>query len=612
MGCSELVPSAAAQNAVGNCCSANRPPWGPHSRMNRETTLASSEYSRREVAHKWLASAATAIPVAACLAIVIAKFLLIWRININWDEFYFLSHVHAMVRGELSRTFQMAHTYLFQWLPLLGNDEIQQILAARLVMFALLVLTAVLVWKLTFQWVSPRVAAFAPLCYLAASPVLRHGASFRADSLLAPLTLGALLLLTARPVRHQTDCLAGLCVGIAVAVSVKTVLMGPLFLAVVLLGQTRAADMSMQQRLKGIFVQLARFGVVAAAIAGLLILILWIVMPAAPTETVGEFVAQVSRKTLLDSTLVPQFASLRATLGADWPVWWLLGGGWLVALVRRNFLVAACGLSLLPLLFYRNSFAYYYIVMLAPAAVLTAEFLDGIMQTLRGRVGETALNLVPVGLISIITLSAAVNLRPLVNDDIARQRSVVAAVHEIFPTAVPYIDHSGMIGSFPKVNFFMSSWGIENYRAGGKPFMRDAINQHRPPLLLANRTILEPGHRDFLALLPADRKLISESYIQYWGPIYVAGAHASLGAGKAATVSMPFPGRYRLEAKCPVLIDEIRRMPGDIITITDHHPLSLRAESCVPVEHDVRLIWSGAGPRPPRDPPTRGLYIGLF
>ena len=42
------------------------------------------------------------------------------------------------------------------------------------------------------------------------------------------------------------------------------------------------------------------------------------------------------------------------------------------------------------------------------------------------------------------------------------QRAVVAAVHRIFPEPVPYLDHGGVMASFPKVNFFMSSWGVDD------------------------------------------------------------------------------------------------------------------------------------------------------
>src|SRR4051812_18833083 len=70
------------------------------------------------------------IPLAASAALVVLKLLLISRININWDEFLFLSHVHSLVRGDLGSVFQTAYTHLFTWLPALG-DEMTEIIVAR-------------------------------------------------------------------------------------------------------------------------------------------------------------------------------------------------------------------------------------------------------------------------------------------------------------------------------------------------------------------------------------------------------------------------------------------------------------------------------------------------
>lgn len=573
--------------------------------MNVSTGVAATAPTRSR-------SLSTSLAGVVCAALLVAKLMLIWRININWDEFYFLSHVYALTRNELSQPFQTAYTYLFTWLPRLGNDEIKQILAARIVMFVLMTISVALMWKLASRWVSQQAAVFAPLCYLAASPVLRHGASFRADSLLTPLILATLLLLTIRPSSRKLDCLAGICAGVAFTITIKIVLIGPLLLAAVLLEPARTAGRSWQQRPKKAIGRIVWFGAVAACTASLLMLAFWFALPNIPQQSVGDFVAHTSSKTLLDSPFVPQLASLQATLNSDWLIWGLMCGGLVIALLRRNFLAAACGLSLLPIVFYRNSFPYYYIVMLAPAVVLAAESVDGTMRALHGRASETIAGLVPMGLFCSISLIAAVNLRPLMNDDIERQQSVVSAIHEIFPTAVPYIDHSGMISSFRKVNFFMSSWGIENYRAAGKPFMREAIERHRPPLLLANRAILEPGTLDFRALLPEDRRLITESYIQYWGPIYVAGTQLSLSAGQPATARLPFAGSYRLESTWPVNIDGISRNPGDVVEVNDAKlTLTMRAESYLLRENEVRLVWSGAAPSPQRDPPTRSMYIGL-
>lgn len=546
---------------------------------------------------------------SACIALLIAKLLLIWRININWDEFYFLSHIHALARGDLNQPFQTAYTYLFAWLPHLGHDEIEQILIARIAMFVLMAISAVLLWQLTSHWTSPQAAAIAPLCYLASSPVLRHGAAFRADSLLAPLILGMLILLSTRPANRKTDYLAGVCAGIAFTVSVKAILIAPLVLAAVLL-EPMATNRCWRSRLENATGRLARFSISAIGIAGPLLLISWLVLPIAPEQTAGSFAAHASSKTLLEGHLIPQLTSLQATLAADWLIWGLMCGGLVVSLLRRNFLVTSSGLSLLPILFYRNSFPYYYIVMLLPAVMLAAAFFDGTRQFLQNRVSRAVGKFVPAGLLCGICLVAAINLRPLLNDDIERQRSVVSAVHEIFPIAVPYIDRGGMISSFPKVNFFMSSWGIENYRAAGKPFMPEALERHRPPLLLSS--IPEPGLLDFQTLLPEDLRLISESYVHYWGPIYVAGTRASLTVDAIATANLPFPGHYRLEAACPVIIDGISREPGYVLNVTDANSrVTMRTGPCHSAVNEASLVWSKAQPAPHRHPPTRSMYLPL-
>ena len=307
----------------------------------------------------------------------------------------------------------------------------------------------------------------------------------------------------------------------------------------------------------------------------------------------------------------PQYDTLLATLEVDWPVWLWLAGGLLVALGRRNYRVAATVLALLPILFYRNSFAYYYVVMLAPAAVLAAEFADWIMSLKLTALPNSA---IATGLLGIVTLTAAVNLRPLFDDDVSRQRSVVAAVHEIFPAPVPYIDHSGMIGTFRKVNFFMSSWGIQNYRANGNPFVRDVIDRFRPPLLIANRSVLQPDHPDFQLLLPEDREILSASYVVYWEPIYVAGVQRSLTRGHSVTVPSPFPGMYRVEANCDTWVDGIRKSAADIVRV-EKWPGSLHvqiADDCARDTDTVRLVWADAKSAPRRDPPTRSMYVGLY
>ena len=55
-------------------------------------------------------------------------------------------------------------------------------------------------------------------------------------------------------------------------------------------------------------------------------------------------------------------------------------------------------------------------------------------------------------------------------------------VQRIFPEPVGYIDRSGMLPSYPKVGFLMSTWGVEGVVARGKPTLAPLIRRRQPPL----------------------------------------------------------------------------------------------------------------------------------
>ncbi|MCI0430022.1 MAG: hypothetical protein L0210_05700, partial [Rhodospirillales bacterium] len=64
------------------------------------------------------------------------KYQLLFRLNINWDEFFFLSKIYDYRRGELSGPLQTFYVHFFGWLPLVSGNEVTQIIAARGVMYA--------------------------------------------------------------------------------------------------------------------------------------------------------------------------------------------------------------------------------------------------------------------------------------------------------------------------------------------------------------------------------------------------------------------------------------------------------------------------------------------
>ena len=84
-------------------------------------------------------------------------------------------------------------------------------------MFLLLVLSVWQLARLSSRWSSAGAALTAALAFLCLLATQAHGASFRADSMLLPILLGVLLLLTRPIATRRADILVGLLCGIGVA-----------------------------------------------------------------------------------------------------------------------------------------------------------------------------------------------------------------------------------------------------------------------------------------------------------------------------------------------------------------------------------------------------------
>jgi Gpi18-like mannosyltransferase len=543
----------------------------------------------------------------ACALILGAKFWLISRLNINWDEFRFLSQVHAAARGELTQGLQNSYTHLFIWLAGLAGDEIAQIRVARVLMVILLGASALLIQRLSTRWFSSTAAWAAALAFLAMWPTLKHGGSFRADSLLLPLQLGALVALTHPQLADRSRGLgAGVLLGLAVTVSVKTILLAPV---VALLGMEGRREWRRGLR------RLAWLLVAAVGTAALLLMAHMLSLSGQNAiATTGATAQGAWDKTLRDAPWFPQLSTLREMLREDLAFWLVAAAGLVWALWRRQWSIGACALALLPIVFYRNSFAYYYVVMWGPACVTIAAAVAGVHE-LTARVARP--QLASAAALAIAALLGAHGLRQLPFLSHPRQeaqRELVAAVHAIFPTPVPYIDHSGMIASFRKVNFFMSTWGVEVYTARGLPFMPGAMARYRPPLLIGNRAELVPGTGDYNRLLEQDRKIIESSYQPYWGAIRIAGAAATVGSADPVLLALPFAGRYRLDSPQPVRVDGTLLNPGAVVTVNeDRMALAVAAPATLAINDPwtVRLLWADAQPPPTNVPKSLNYYDGL-
>lgn len=549
----------------------------------------------------------TATAVIATVALLAYKFLLTRYLNINWDEFNFLSHVYTLMRGELTLLMLGAYTHLFTWLTWLPGDEIDQIVAARWVMMVLLCLTTWLVWRLGRVWLIGFPAVVPPFVYVSALPVMVHGGSFRFDSMLAPLAVAALLLVVGVRRAPQREWAAGVVLGVALAVSVKVALFAPLYLAVILLYDRTTSP---NARIDWISAARSALRIVipAVGLAAILLGLHRLTIAATVAESASTFAAKAVQKTLLDTPWFPRWDYFMAYASRQPLHWSLLGVGTLLALARKRFDLAALALSLLPLAFYRNAFPYFYVVMLAPACVLAGYAVQEVAAVARLRV-STAVASIFVATIWIGLLHQGLRqVGRLRYDQQQTQRAVISGVHEIFPEAVNYIDRCGMIPSFRKVNFFMSTWGIDNYRAGAQPFMPEAILKYQPAFVLLNTTALFPGG----GLFDEDYDIIAHKYIPFWGPLRVAGAEVQLRDAEPAHIDVPFPADYRVVTPEAIIVDGVTRTNDEVVHVTGHRLVVRAARPLAQNEElNVRLVLGLARKPPVEHLPDDRLFTGL-
>jgi hypothetical protein len=478
-------------------------------------------------------------------------------------------------------------------------------------MLALLGLTCWMIFQLGRRWLTGLASVIPCFVYLSAIPVVLHGGSFRYDSMLAPLSMAGLLLLASPLRRSWQDYAAGLVLGVAFAISVKVVLFAPLYLAtVVFRGAHPTAPAT--QRLLAIATTSIRVAVTGTGVAALLLFMHSLSVTPAATDTIVADASAAASKTLLETPWFPRIGFLEAYLRWQPLSWLLIAIATIMALLRRNFAVASLALALLPISFYRNAFPYYYVVMLAPASILAGYAVQEVMALVCPKVSPWIVSVLLATIwVGLLYQGVAKVDRLFVNDQVIQQ-SLLSGIHSIFPEPVNYVDRCGMVPSFRKVNFFMSTWGMESYRRRGEPFMSTAIREHRPAFILENAIGLDPRRTGEWGLLPQDRELISDYYPKYWGPVRVAGASTTIDPSESVTLRVPFPDRYRIRANGPIMIDGVLRKDGEIISVPES---GVTVEALPPASQpgatSVTLFLAAARPHPSHDLPPWPLFSGL-
>lgn len=552
------------------------------------------------------------IMLGLILALFALKLHLLFLQNINWDEFLYLAKVHSALRGDLSSALQTGHVHAFAWLPSVSANEVDQVIAGRLVMFVLQAGTCGFIFAVgRTLFGSSASAAIGVLVYLTFSYVVDHGTSFRADPIAVFFLMAALWLLVQDRGGWKAVALAGIFTALAGMVTIKSIFYIPtLALAVLCL----RGDRSSRQRVA----ELLTFGISALTTFLALYAAHRYSLDAAENYAAMSMVEKSTDKVILLDQLFPRRAYFVKTLFRDPLAWYLLLAGFVAAagaaLRRkspgRSIGLLGLGLPLLTLVFYRNAFPYYYVFVLAAPAVLAA----GLVAWAESRLREENFGYLRAAFIALAVLLSASPVERYTRDHADRtitQRQIIANVHRMFPQPVPYIDRASMVASFPKAGFFMSTWGMENYRESGQPLMRDLLVTRQPEFLIENTPSLAldgPPQDSRHSLIPEDFDVLRNNFIRHWGAIWVLGKQLDLeGANTEYTFEILVPGTYTVEGGASVVMDGIERMPGTSVELEhgSHAILSPRAPT------SVTLRWGRNLYRPAEEQANEPVFAGF-
>jgi hypothetical protein len=506
------------------------------------------------------------------IAMIAVFFLLLFHLalvfEINWDEFAFLNRVYDHTREKLTSQLQTIFVHAFKWLFFVSTNEVDQIVAARIVMLALFVAINYFLYAVSCRFMSREAALMAVIFYLSFSYVVRHGASFRADPLITFLMMGAIWLIICGLLSMTRQGIAGILIGLAGLISIKSIFFVPTLGALLLWRWTLSENST-----KNIFVVV--LPVITAAIAfAALYMAHSTTLSKAASSTI--FINKAFNWTIGQWDIFPLWHWFIWSFVNNPLYWIVLIAGIVVALRRaisgavRSRIDAVLALSfclvLLSLLFYRNSFPYFYAVILAPASVLCGLAMDKLSENQFGRI---------IGLATITGLGinfsvAYVNAS---SQDNRYQRLTLDVVHRAFPDPAPYTDCCAMISSFPKQGFFMTDWGMNSYYERGKPFLQNSMEADLPRFFIANLDGLTApklrdgkfGPKHFRRLMPDDATILRDYYIHHWGAIYVAGQSFAMTSNSSLkSFEILISGKYALEGSALVHIDGKSVLPGEI------------------------------------------------
>ena len=530
-----------------------------------------------------------------CVGLIfVARLYIVTHLSLNWDEFLNLSMLYDFRRGEMVEIFQTAFIHLFHWLPLVSPNEVDQLVAARFIPLVCTAFTSLAIYHAARRFMGIDPALVAVIAFNCFGASFLYGTDFRTDTIATAAMTGAIALATNRRATWLQMIAIGVLIAMGGALTIKSVFFLPTIGILVLVCVWAASDRWHTMMI-----------IAGAAVAGVLTFgaILYLhAASLAETASTAAFLGRTSGATLLTGDYSVLSGHWQPAVLGNLGFWILVIFG-IICLARYDLqkstldgadrlMLAGFALPSLVPIIYSEVYPYFHPFLIAPISVLAG---FGFCH-MRG--------LIRPALLVYCLIGAAVPFWLKMDDSLGQQRMMLAMVHRLFPNPVPYIDHASMVSSFPKKGFFMSRWGVSDYRKVGRPVMDEVLQDDQPVFLLETRALLavdriepEVSQQSKSGLLGADVQTLRDNYLRYWGPLFLPG---KILTGEGQTV-IKIGGLYRLEGRGQLVANGRSYSGGASLSLK---PGEYTYSSTGP----FRLVWAASAP-PTTSPPTR-LFFG--
>lgn len=547
-----------------------------------------------------------ALIVGAILFILCIQVLFLINFNINWDEFLYLGLIFEYSSGTLSKSLQTFHVHFFAWMTNLEWDEVQLILLGRTLMLFCELLTLSCIFLISRKFVSVKFALFGVVSYLASGFVLMQGTSFRTDPIITALLMASIYLLLERSKGFWRFMAASTAVALACLISIKSVFYIPPLIGALV---WRTRNIGEMKNKINIYI-----GFASSVSIATLIIYLWHRSTLSPGAANGiSGLDSIFSKVLVDVPFWPQKEYFLSWISPSWPQMLLILAGFFLMRKRHKrqstvqlIVSVLFTLPILSIFFYRNAYPYFFPFIVAPLMIVVSIGAQEVSENV-SRV--FARSLMTIILIYMVTYTVGQAYLYSYHHQTG-QRQIISTIHEIFPEPTPYIDRNSMISRYPKCGFFMSTWGMENYRQKGKSVFEQVLQECEPKFLitnsyqLASAMAVSSSEESPYSLFDQDARVLRSNFIHHWGDIWVAGKSFDQGL-PPTTFNITIEGIYTVESAEPIILDRQQYSDGDYIF------LSKGSHVIDSSRHPVDLRFGRNLPRPDFVP-TRPIYFGFL